>query len=103
MMPEGSLYPSSTPEDAAQDRLQRRLAGLNRRRFTPALPDGDWERDREELAALEHEEANFLEARRAAVAARAAEAPTDQDGFVAWFEELDRTGPGQGDPLFPWL
>ena len=34
---------------------------------------------------------------------RAAEAPADPDGFVAWFEELDRTGPGQNDPLFPWL
>lgn len=102
-MPEGSLYPMSTPEDAAQDRLQRRLASLNRRRFTPALPEGDWERDREELAELEREEAGVLEERRAAITARAAEAPTDPDGFVAWFEALDRTGPGQGDPLFPWL
>ena len=33
----------------------------------------------------------------------AAEAPCDPAGFVAWFEELDRTGPGQGDPLFPYL
>ena len=33
----------------------------------------------------------------------AAEAPTDPDGFIAWFEELKATGPGQGDPLFPWL
>ncbi|WP_052214643.1 iron-containing redox enzyme family protein [Belnapia sp. F-4-1] len=102
-MPEGSLYPTNLPEDAAQDRLQRRLAELNRRRFTPSLPGGDWDREREELAPLEREEAGFIEARRAAVAARAAEAPTDPDGFVAWFEELDRTGPGQGDPLFPWL
>ena len=23
--------------------------------------------------------------------------------FIAWFEELKETGPGQGDPLFPWL
>ncbi|SDC54818.1 iron-containing redox enzyme family protein [Belnapia rosea] len=102
-MPEGSLYPITTPEDAAQDRLQRRLSGLNRRRFTPALPDSDWDQDREEMSVLEREEARYLEVRRAAVAARAAEAPTDPDGFIAWFEALDRTGPGQGDPLFPWL
>jgi hypothetical protein len=102
-MPEGSLFPANSPEDAAQVRLQRRLAELNRRRFTPALPDGDWDRDREEMAALEGEEARFIEGRRAAVAARAAAAPTDPDGFVAWFEALDRDGPGQGDPLFPWL
>ena len=29
--------------------------------------------------------------------------PTDPDGFVTWFEDLKSSGPGQGDPLFPWL
>ena len=29
--------------------------------------------------------------------------PVDADGFIAWFEALRATGPGQGDPLFPWL
>ncbi|MDB5459053.1 MAG: iron-containing redox enzyme family protein, partial [Caulobacteraceae bacterium] len=28
---------------------------------------------------------------------------TDVDGFVAWFEVLAATGPGQHDPLFAWL
>ena len=51
----------------------------------------------------QREEIRFLEAARARVAPRAAAAPTDPSGFVAWFEELDRSGPGQGDPLFPWL
>ncbi len=37
------------------------------------------------------------------MADRAAEAPRNPKGFVAWFEELDRTGPGQGDKLFVWL
>ena len=46
---------------------------------------------------------SWLEAGRAAVAERAAQAPRDPDGFVAWFEELDRNGPGQNDILFPWL
>jgi pyrroloquinoline quinone (PQQ) biosynthesis protein C len=32
-----------------------------------------------------------------------ARAPDDPDGFVRWFEELRQSGPGQGDPLFPWL
>ncbi|HYZ61015.1 MAG TPA: iron-containing redox enzyme family protein, partial [Acetobacteraceae bacterium] len=40
---------------------------------------------------------------RALVAERASEAPRDPAGFVAWFEALEHTGPGQGDPLFPWL
>ena len=34
---------------------------------------------------------------------RAAERPADADGFVAWFEALEQDGPGQNDPLFPWL
>ena len=48
-------------------------------------------------------EADMVEGLRAEVARRAAEAPADPDGFVAWFEELKNSGPGQGDPLFPWL
>ncbi len=37
------------------------------------------------------------------MAERAAGAPRDADGFVAWFEALEHDGPGQGDALFPWL
>jgi hypothetical protein len=48
-------------------------------------------------------EGGFVEELRAAVADRAAVAPSDPDGFVAWFEALEQTGPGQHDPLFEWL
>ena len=48
-------------------------------------------------------EGGFLEELRADVADAAAAAPTDPDGFIGWFEHLKQTGPGQGDPLFPWL
>lgn len=48
-------------------------------------------------------EGAFLEEVRAQVAKRAAKAPTDVDGFLAWFEDLQESGPGQGDPLFAWL
>jgi hypothetical protein len=37
------------------------------------------------------------------VARRAAQAPTEPAGFLRWFEALAETGPGQNDPLFPWL
>ena len=47
--------------------------------------------------------ADFLDALRADIAAEAARVPTDPDGFIAWFEDLSDRGPGQGDPLFPWL
>lgn len=48
-------------------------------------------------------EGGFLEELRQEVTDEAASAPTDPDGFIEWFEGLKQTGPGQGDPLFPWL
>jgi len=97
-MPEGSS-PITTPEAA----LQYELAAFNVLRFDPALPGDDWRAQIDHQAEWLHREGDFLEERRAAVAARAAEAPTDADGFVAWFEALEQNGPGQHDPLFPWL
>ncbi len=88
---------------AQEDRRQRRLAAFNHTRLTPTLPTPDWRRDIDEMTELLREEGDFLEDQRRAVAARAAEAPTDADGFTAWFETLKENGPGQGDPLFPWL
>lgn len=48
-------------------------------------------------------EALWVESLREQVIDHALQAPSDPDGFVAWFEDLKATGPGQGDPLFPWL
>jgi hypothetical protein len=48
-------------------------------------------------------EGAFLEELRAEIADRAAATPTDPDGFITWFEQLKQEGPGQGDPLFPWI
>ncbi len=79
------------------------MAVFNGKRFSPALPGPDWQAGLAEDAALLVEEGVWLEASRAAVAERAAQAPRDPDGFVAWFEELEHSGPGQNDPLFPWL
>jgi hypothetical protein len=31
------------------------------------------------------------------------DAPSTPGEFVGWFEALQENGPGQGDPLFPWL
>ena len=85
------------------DDVQQRLAHWNHARLEPGLPSADWrlalERDHRMLAL----EGDFLEALCADVAATAAVAPVDPEGFVAWFEALAAHGPGQGDPLFPWL
>ena len=98
-MPDGSFAPALT----ADDLWHRRLAAFNAARFTPGFPTADWEAQIGAHAALLVEEGRWLEVKRAEVAARAAEAPRDPDGFVRWFEQLEGSGPGQNDPLFPWL
>jgi hypothetical protein len=85
------------------DSFQRGLAHWNRERLAPALPSDDWAGTLERDHRMLRLEGGFLEALRAEVLAVAADAPTDPDGFIAWFEALKEVGPGQGDPLFPWL
>jgi hypothetical protein len=83
--------------------LHLRLATLNRARFTPALPDQNWEEQTLEMLPLLREESAFLERLRSDVSERAYEAPDDPESFINWFEDLKASGPGQNDPLFPWL
>jgi hypothetical protein len=85
------------------DSFQRGLAHWNRERMAPQFVDADWQKTLERDTRMLRLEGGFVEEVRAEVADRAADAPTDAEGFVAWFEDLKATGPGQGDPLFPWL
>lgn len=83
--------------------LHRELHELNRSRLEPTLgretsPDSLATESRRRLL-----ENDFLASCREAVAARARQAPRDAYGFIAWFEALRENGPGQHDPLFPWL
>jgi len=64
------------------------------------MPDAPAPGARPELAGLER---RMLEASLAHVQARAAKAPSGPDAFVAWFQDLRASGPGQHDPLFPFL
>jgi len=89
--------------DLSEDDLQQRLVIFNRRRLQPGLPHADWRDEINEDRDWLLLEGEFLERERRAVAVRAAEAPTDPGGFDAWLTDLTATGPGQGDPLFPWL
>lgn len=88
---------------ASTERLHRRLNAFNTIRLTPALPSPGWRADVQVQSEMLLIEGEFLEASRLAVAVRAAAAPKDADGFVAWFEALESGGPGQNDVLFPWL
>ena len=90
-------------EGRSPDALHRTLLRFNQRRLRPAFPSESWQADVESELRARLLEGEFVEGERAQVAARAAEAPTDADAFVAWFEQLKESGPGQHDPLFPWL
>ena len=48
-------------------------------------------------------EGQFVENERENVRERALRAPREPHAFIRWFEALEISGPGQGDPLFPWL
>jgi hypothetical protein len=85
------------------DAFQRRLAHWNRARLAPQFPSEDWQARLADDLSMQRLEGGFVEELRQEIADRAAEAPTDADGFVAWFEDLEATGPGQHDPLFDWL
>ena len=83
--------------------VQQRLARWNQARLEPAFPNPDWrdalERDREMLEI----EGAFLEQLRETVGLAEWDVPTSPDAFIAWFEALECSGPGQHDPLFEWL
>jgi hypothetical protein len=83
--------------------LHRDLARWNHRRLSPALPNEFWEQDLKEEHEMRRLEGQWVEGLREEIIELAAEAPTDPDGFVAWFEGLKDTGAGQHDPLFQWL
>lgn len=85
------------------DSFQRGLTHWNRERLAPRLPDADWHQRLDRDMRMLRLERGFIEELRAEVADEAAAAPRDPDAFVAWFEQLKDTGPGQSDPLFPWL
>jgi hypothetical protein len=85
------------------DSFQRGLAHWNRERLSPAFPDTDWQKTLERDTRMLRLEGGFAEELRESIREDAAKAPTDADNFIAWFEELKQIGPGQGDPLFPWL
>lgn len=85
------------------DAYQRALAHWNARRLAPQFPSSDWQKELEQDGAMRRLEGAFIESLREEVRDAAAAAPTDPDGFIAWFEALEQTGPGQHDPLFRWL
>jgi hypothetical protein len=99
----GERSPERRGSQFQTNSFQRGLAHWNRERLAPAFPaTGDtatFDRDQR----MHRLEAAYLKELRGEIIDKAAAAPTDPDGFVAWFEDLKQSGPGQNDPLFPWL
>jgi hypothetical protein len=83
--------------------FQQGLTSFNHKRLEAALPSPRWKEELARDAGIAAAEIEFLEAVRRAVAPLVRDIPTGADDFIAWYENLEHTGPGQGDPLFPWL
>jgi len=83
--------------------LHERLARSHALRLAPRLEESSWESSLQEEVACRRLERAFVEGERAAVASQIRHVPVQADAFIAWFEDLKQHGPGQGDPLFPWL
>jgi hypothetical protein len=92
-----------TPEFPDAEALHVGLAHWNHRRMAVATPHADWRSELNENCRMQRLEGAFIEAFREHVAPLVAEVPTDAAGFIAWFEGLKASGPGQWDPLFSWL
>ena len=98
-----SIHSSIPTISWGPDALHQRLAKSHAARLSPRLDDVDWEATLHDELICRRMEHELIERERAAIAPQVRRVPTDAVGFVAWFEALKETGPGQGDALFPWL
>jgi len=92
-----------TPEFPDAETLHTGLAHWNHRRLAVQTPHAAWQAELNQDQRMLRLEGAFVEAFRAHVTPLVADVPSDPDGFIAWFEALKDSGPGQWDPLFGWL
>ncbi len=95
-----SMNPTLLIENAD---LQTQLAKFNHVRLAPTRPTDNWKDEIRDEIAIRIAEGDMLERKRREIAEWVSEVPNDADQFVSWFESLKDSGPGQHDPLFPWL
>jgi hypothetical protein len=98
-------FDKASPETGAADPspLHLALAEFGRTRLSPTLPAPGWRDDIVAETAQRLIEGAFVERERAAVQPLLTDLPAEPSAFVAWYETLRETAPGQGDALFPWL
>jgi hypothetical protein len=97
------IDPGASSGALLSDQTQQQLAEWNHHRLQPRLPEDEGGASVALETAMLRLEAAFLALLRERVKADAAPVPTDPAAFVRWFETLQSDGPGQDDPLFPWL
>ena len=86
------------------DSFHQKLAHFNAARVAVGKPSQHWQSDLQHELTWRIKEGHYLENLRLQVAPMLQGAHTgDTDHFVAWFEALALTGPGQQHPLFDWL
>ena len=88
---------------ASSSTTQIQLLRFNEWRLRPTIGAADVRAEIENEARLRLVEDEFVATCRREIAARAAQAPTEPEAFLAWFVALRESGPGQHDPLFAWL
>lgn len=79
------------------------LSKFNLGRLDPQTPTLNYHKTLSDEFSFLILESQVLEQERALVAGQAAQFPKDVSGFLTAYEELRNVGPGQNDPLFPWL
>lgn len=98
---DSSAIAADPPSDP--NSLHLALAGFGRKQLLPTLIAPGWRDEIVAETALRLVEGAFVERERAAVQPLLATLPAHGRDFVAWYETLRETGPGQADPLFAWL
>lgn len=97
------MFADLRPERADPAGFHRRLTRWNSRRLTPTTPSADWTAHAREDAEMVLVEGAFIERLRGDAEPWLRDLPETPAEFVAWFEALKGKGPGEDDPLFPWL
>jgi pyrroloquinoline quinone (PQQ) biosynthesis protein C len=88
---------------AAFEQFHRALARFNSMRLDPRLPTNSLEMEMNEEAEASLLESRYIEAVRRELAPMLNDVPQDPGTFIEWYENLEKCGPGQHDPLFAWL
>jgi hypothetical protein len=87
----------------AFERFHTALALYNSTQLQPGFPDKNWREESDEYARVTRAEGEYIEAVREDINPLIVDIPSSVDDFIDWFEALKEIGPGQRDPLFPWL